>query len=139
MLSVTQLPIQQIVGECLKQCKHSIYSSKKLSSIGVHDEKGCLIATDTGKSAVVAECLKKQLTRDELPLEPYLRPPRPLISPVASDEISAVAKNLKNGWSNGPDAIPNVLLKYSSGSVYIRFANIINRSFETNSYLHPIG
>ena len=113
--------------------------SKKSSSIGVHDEKGCLIATDTGKAAVVAEYLKKQLTRDEPPLEPFLGPPRPLFSPVTSDEISAAAKSLKNGRANGPDGIPNELLKYSSNSVYVRFANIINRSFETNSYLDPIG
>ena len=43
------------------------------------------------------------------------------------------------GRANGPDGIPNELLKYSPNSVYKRFADIINRSFETNSYLDPIG
>ena len=32
--------------------------SKQPSSIGVHNEKGCLIATDAGKAAVVAKYLE---------------------------------------------------------------------------------
>ena len=109
------------------------------SSIGVHDEQGCLIATDTGKATVVAKYLEQQLTRDEPPLEPFLGPPRPLVKPFTSEEISNAARSLKNGRANGPDGIPNELLKYSSASVHRRFADIINRSFETNSYLDPIG
>ena len=109
------------------------------SNIGVHDEHGCLIATDTGKAAVVAVYLEHQLTRDEPPLEPFVGPPRPLARPFTSEEIGAAARSLKNGRSNGPDGIPNELLKYSTGSVHKRFADIINRSFETNSYLDPIG
>ena len=112
---------------------------KAPSSIGVHDEQGCLIATDTGKAAVVARYLEQQLTRDEPPLEPFQGPPRPLVRPFTGEEIAAAARSLKNGRANGPDGIPNELLKYSSGSVHRRFANIINRSFETNSYLDPIG
>ena len=112
---------------------------KAPSSIGVHDEHGCLIATDTGKAAVVAKYLEQQLTRDEAPLEPFSGPPRPLVKPFTSEEIGAAARSLKNGRANGPDGIPNELLKYSTGSVHRRFADIINRSFETNSYLDPIG
>ena len=44
---------------------------KVTSSIGVHDEQGCLIATDTGKATVVAKYLEQQLTRAEPPLEPF--------------------------------------------------------------------
>ena len=92
------------------------------SNIGVHDEHGCLIATDTGKAAVVAVYLEHQLTRDEPPLEPFVGPPSPLAKPFTSDEIGAAARSLKNGRSNGPDGIPNKLLKYSTGSVHERFA-----------------
>ena len=72
-------------------------------------------------------------------MEPFIGPPRPLASPFTCDEIGAAARSLKNGRANGPDGIPNELLKYSSNSVHRRFADIINRSFETNSYLDPIG
>ncbi|XP_063682583.1 uncharacterized protein LOC134817375 [Bolinopsis microptera] len=113
--------------------------SKAPSSIGVHDEQGCNIATDTGKAAVVAKYLEQQLTRDEAPLEPFVGPPRPLVKPFTSEEVGSAARSLKNGRANGPDGIPNELLKYSTGSVHRRFADIINRSFETNSYLDPIG
>ena len=106
-------------------------NSSKTSSIGLHNEQGCLIAIDAGKAAVVAEYFEQQLTRDEVPLE--------LASPFTCDEIGAAARSLKNGRANGPDGIPNELLKYSSNSVHKRFASIINRSFETNSYLDPIG
>ena len=103
-----------------------------ITNIGVHNEKGCLIATDAGKASVVAKYLEQQLTRDEAPLEPFTGPPRPLASPFTCDEINAAARSL-----NG---IPNELqFKYSSNSVYERFADIINRSFEINSYLDPIG
>ncbi len=72
-------------------------------------------------------------------MEPFTGPPRPLVSPFTCDEISAAGRSFKNGRANGPDGIPNELLKYSSNSVYKRFADNINRSFETNSYLDPIG
>ena len=117
----------------------TLNNSKTSSTIGVHNEQGCLIATDTGKAAVVAEYLEQQLTRDEAPLEPFIGPPRPLASPFTCEEIAAAARSLKNGRANGPDGIPNELLKYSSNSVHERFARIINKSFETNSYLDPIG
>ena len=117
----------------------TLNNTKTSSAIGVHNEQGCLIATDAGKAAVVAEYLEKQLTRDEPPLEPFLGDPRPLDLPFTSYEIGAAARSLKNGRANGPDGIPNELLKYSSNSVHKRFADIINRSFETNSFLDPIG
>ena len=117
----------------------TLNNSRPSSSIGVHNEQGCLIATDAGKAAVVAEYLEQQLTRDEAPLKPFIGPPRPLASPFTCDEIGAAARSLKNRRANGLDGIPNELLKYSSNSVHRRFADIINRSFETNSYLDPIG
>ena len=59
---------------------------------------------------------------------------------LTGHEIGAAAvRILKNGRANGPDGIPNELVKYSSNSVHKHFASVINRSFETNSYLEPIG
>ena len=42
------------------------------SNNAVHDEHGRLIATETGKAAVVAVYLEHQLTGDEPPLEPFV-------------------------------------------------------------------
>ena len=109
------------------------------TSIGVHDEQGCLIATDEKKAAVVREYLEKQLTQDEPPLQPFVGPPRPLDNPFTAQEIEAAARSLRNGRANGPDGIPNELLKYSTNAVHTRFAEIMNKSFETNVYLDPIG
>ena len=105
----------------------------------MHDKKGCIIATDEGKAAIVSEYLEKKLTRDEVPLEPFVGPPRPLSNPFTGYEIGIAARSLKNGRANGPDNIPSELLKYSSSVVHERFATIINRSFETNTYIDPIG
>ena len=69
--------------------------------------KICLLPT----AALVAETLEQQ---DEAPLEPFFGPPRPLASLFTCDEIAAAARSLKNGWANGPDEIPNEILKYSS-------------------------
>ena len=51
----------------------------------------------------------------------------------------AAAGRLKNGQANGHNGIPNELVNYLSNSVHERFASIINRSFDTNCYLDPIG
>ena len=83
-----------------------------LSHHRVHNEHGCLIATDAGKAAVVANYLDQQLTGDDAPLEPFIGPPRSLASPFACNEIGAAARSLKNVRANGPDGIPNELLRY---------------------------
>lgn len=64
--------------------------------------------------ALIAEYLEQHLTQDEAPLEPFIGPPLPLASLFTCDEIGAAARSLKNGWANGPDEIPNEILKYSS-------------------------
>ena len=117
----------------------SLNKTKPPVPIGVHNEQGCLIATDTEKAEVVKNYLEQQLTRDETPLEAFVGPPRPLENPFTGDEIRAAARSLKNGRATGPDGIPNELLKYSTNAVHERFASIINNCFETSTYLDPIG
>ena len=116
----------------------SVNNSKPTTGIGVHDENGCLIATDEGKAEVIRAYLEQQFTRDESPLEPFEGDPRPLNRPFTGTEIELATKSLKNGRANGPDGIPNELLKYSTSAVHNTFANIVNRSFETNCYLNPL-
>ena len=117
----------------------TVTNSKQQTGIGVHDEQGCLIGTDKGKAEVIRAYLEKQFTKDETPLEPFDGPPRPLSSPLTGNEIRQATKSLKNGRANGPDGIPNELLKYSTSTVHEQFADIVNRSFETNCFLAPIG
>ena len=112
---------------------------KSNKPIGVHDANGCLIGTDQGKASVIREYLEKQFSGNESPLQPFDGPPRPLNRPFTADEIKTATKSLKNGRANGPDGVPNELLKYSSSSFHIRYAGILNKSFETNTYLEPIG
>ena len=104
-------PVLMILGKCSKQYDTS-RKVKNLNSIGVHDNSGCLIASDERKASVVRDYLEKQLTGDEQPLEPFEGVPRPLNLPFTGDEIHAATKSLKNGRADGPDGIPNELIKY---------------------------
>ena len=119
--------------------RHLQKSKPSQNSIGVHDESGCLIASDDVKASVVRDYLEEQLTGDEQPLEPFEGVPRPLNQPFTGGEIHAATKSLKNGRANGPDGIPNELIKYSTSAVHEHYASIINRCFETHTFLEPIG
>ena len=131
-------PVLMILGKCSKQYDTS-RKVKNLNSIGVHDNSGCLIASDERKASVVRDYLEKQLTGDEQPLEPFEGVPRPLNLPFTGDEIHAATKSLKNGRADGPDGIPSELIKYSTSAVHEHYASIINRCFETHTFLEPIG
>ena len=48
-------------------------------------------------------------------------------------------KKLKNGRATGPDEIPNELLRYAGQAYYSAYAAMINKSFETNTYIDSIG
>ena len=48
-------------------------------------------------------------------------------------------KKLKNNRSCGPDEIPNELLNYAGPSFCREFSDIINQSFESNTYIKEIG
>ena len=46
---------------------------------------------------------------------------------------------MKNGRANGPDRIPNELIKYSNSTVHEHYAGIINSCFETHTFPISIG
>ena len=119
--------------------RHLQKSKPPNNSIGVHDEYGCLIASDDMKASVVRDYLEKQLTRDEQPLEPFEGLPRALNIPFTGVEIHAATSSLKNGRANGPDGIPNELIKYSNSTVHEHYAGIINSCFETHTFPISIG
>ena len=73
------------------------------------------------------------------PLPAFEGPPRPLDVPITSEEVRVATPKLKNGKSNGPDNIPNELVKAWDPSCNIAYANIINESFVTNTHIGSIG
>ncbi|XP_063695419.1 uncharacterized protein LOC134826846 [Bolinopsis microptera] len=119
--------------------RHLQKSKPPNNSIGVHDENGCLIASDDMKASVVRDYLEKQLTRNEQPLEPFEGLPRALNVPFTGVELHAATSSLKNGRANGPDGIPNELIKYSNSTVHEHYAGIINSCFETHTFPISIG
>ena len=73
------------------------------------------------------------------PLPAFEGPPRPLDVPITSEEVRVATSKLKNSKSNGPDNIPNELVKAWDPSCNIAYANIINESFVTYTHIGSIG
>ena len=119
--------------------RHLQKSKPPIKSIGLHDEYDCLISSNDMKASVVRDSLEKQLTRDEQPLEPFEGLPRALNIPFAGVHIHAATSSLNNGRANGPDRIPNELIKYSNSTVHEHYAGIINSCFETHTFPLSIG
>ena len=119
--------------------RHLQKSKPPVKSIGVHDEYDCLISSNDMKASVVRDSLEKQLTRDEQPLEPFEGLPRALNIPFTGVQIHAATSSLKNGRANGPDRIPNELIKYYNSTVHEHYAGIINSCFETHIFPISIG
>ena len=119
--------------------RHLQKSKPPIKSIGVHDEYGCLISSNDMKASVVRDSLEKQLTRDEQPLEPFEGLPCALNIPFTGVQMHAPTSSLKNGRANGPDRIPNELIKYSNSTVHEHYAGIINSCFETHTFPISIG
>ena len=82
------------------------------------------------KAFIVKDYLENQLKGDKQPLEPFEGVP---------PEIQVAIKSLKNGRANGLDGMSNELIKYSTSAVHEHYASIINRCFETHTFLEPIG
>ena len=66
-------------------------------------------------------------------------PPTPLDRPITKFEVEIAAKRLKNGKANGPDNMPNELIKYGGLPLCDHYARIINSSFEVNKFLHAVA
>ena len=82
--------------------------------VHVHDDDGNPLCSDeaNSKAEKIAEYFKKQFTDPvNPPLEPFQGDPRDLDVPITSDEVKKAVGKLKNGKSNGPDNIPNELIK----------------------------
>ena len=114
-------------------------NSKPSKPIVVHNNEGHVIASDADKADAIKTWFENQFTGNEPPLEPFTGTPRPLNTPISTEEVSSALRKLKNNRACGPDSIPNELLKYAGQNFGDHFAPIINNCFETNTYIKSIG
>jgi hypothetical protein len=114
--------------------------SKKSSIIYVHNKKGLNICSDEMKASTIQEYFKEQFTdATDGPLPAFEGDPAPLTKPISYFEVEDAVAKLKNGKSNGPDNIPNELLKAWHPDFNHAYAEIINESFATQTHIPSIG
>ena len=114
-------------------------NSKTTRPITVHNEEGHVIATDEKKAEVVRDWFEDHFTGNEPPLEPFVGVPRPLDTPISTEEVENAIRRLKNNRACGPDEVPNELLKYAGSNFSAAFSEIVNQCFETNTFIPAIG
>ena len=110
------------------------------NTITVHNSDGHEIHTDTGKADEAMRYFKQQLTegvKEGLPA--FIGEPQPLENPITSSEVSYAASRLKTNRASGPDNLQNELLKNADPCVYKLYAEAINDSFTTHTYITSIG
>ena len=110
------------------------------NTITVHNSDGHEIHTDTGKADEAMRYFKQQLTegvKEGLPA--FIGEPQPLENPITSNEVSYAASRLKTNRASGPDNLQNELLKNADPCVYKLYAEAINDSFTTHTYITSIG
>ena len=114
---------------------------KTTQSIFVHDDNDSFISNDSAKAAALKTWFEEQFTdhHRELPLEPFIGPPRPLNTPICPLEVATAARALKNNRATGPDGVQHELLKYGGDAFYEAYSSIINTCFETNTHLDAVG
>ena len=118
----------------------SLAGLRKSKPIVVHDKNKSVIATDLGKAKEVKEYLKKQLTDGvSKSLPAFVCEPKPLNCPITHREVEMAAAKLKTNRACGPDKLQNELLKYADPIVYTVYADAINDSFSSNTYIKSIG
>ena len=88
-------------------------TNKKSSNIYVHNENGLNVCSDSIKAKLIKDYFHQQFTdsSDPDPLPAFEESPKPLDSPITQLEVSVAIAKLKNNKANGPDNIPNELLK----------------------------
>ena len=94
-----------------------------------------LALNDEDKADIVKNWFMEHYTGPEPPLDPFVGAAKPLDTPITAFEVEKAAKKLKNGKAVGPDNLPNEFLKYAPSSFYIKFASLINESFEKHEHV----
>jgi len=115
-------------------------TQKNTSSVYVHNDEGMNICSDSMKADAIKAHFQEQFTDEaDGPLPAFDGLPKVLDSPITPEEVRVAVSKLKNGKSNGPDNIPNELLKAWHPSYNQAYAEIINESFSTGVHIESIG
>ena len=114
-------------------------SSSKQAEIVVHNNNNETVMNDKDKAEFVKVYFTKHFTGDEPAIAAFQGIPRPLNTPITSGEVKEAAKRLKNNKSNGPDNIPNELLKYAPDRFYEKYSELINKCFEQHEFVNSFG
>ena len=72
-------------------------------------------------------------------IDPFSNDSGPLTIPITAIEVQIAAKALKNGRATGPDNITSELIKYADKTVFQRYADCINNTFETRTTITSVG
>ena len=106
----------------------------------VHDENKHNVESDDKKAEIIRNWFKKKLFKEHHEtIEPFDGAPRPLEVPITPWEVYKAASKLNNDRAVGEDNTPNELFKYAGYQVHIKYCYLINKCFETNTYLKCIG
>ena len=97
----------------------------------VHDTDGKYISTAADKAEEIASFFGTQLSEADLgSLAQFSGPPRPLLSPISTQEVMAGMKKLNNDRACGPDGILAEQYKYGGKMFATKMATIYNQVFE---------
>ena len=102
-------------------------SNNTTPTVYVHNSKGLNVCSDTLKAETIKYYFHSQFTdKDDGPMPAFEGTPTALSIPITSEEVQSAVGKLKNGKSNGPDNIPNEVLKAWHPSCNEIYANILN-------------
>ncbi len=122
------------------EATRSLAGIKKATSVAVNDHNNNPIANDQGKANTAKKFFEKQLTDGiEVGLSAFICEPKALSNPITPLEVSIAASKLKTNRASGPDNLQNELLKHAHPLVFEKYAETINDSLTTNTYINSIG
>ena len=82
-----------------------------------------------GQAKLIQQYFKAQFTDNtDPPLPAFDGLPKPLSVPISDVEVATATAKLKNGKANGPDNIPNEILKAWHPECNSIYAEILNAS-----------
>ena len=117
-----------------------LHGNNNKNPLFVHDENKHNVESDDKKAEIIRNWFKKKLFKEHHEtIEPFDGAPRPLEVPITPWEVYKAASKLNNDRAVGEDNTPNELFKYAGYQVHIKYCYLINKCFETNTYLKCIG